>query len=65
MLDFDNSYFTVVNLVLCDESDELIAGALDFHYSTQPHLNIKQMLVHPYLPILSTVIFSTYPQFFK
>ncbi|XP_023346528.1 glutamate receptor 1 isoform X2 [Eurytemora carolleeae] len=34
----------VVNLVLCDESDELIAGALDFHYSTHPHLNIKQML---------------------
>lgn len=53
---------TVVNLVLCDESDELIAGAIDLHYSTQPHLNIKQMLVHPYLSILSTVIIFNGPK---
>ena len=41
--------FTVVNLVLCDENDELIAGALDLHYATQPHLNIKHLLVFTYL----------------
>ncbi|XP_023337821.1 uncharacterized protein LOC111708618 [Eurytemora carolleeae] len=34
----------VVNLVLCEESDELVAGALNLHYSTQPHLKIKHLL---------------------
>ncbi|XP_023343165.1 glutamate receptor 1 isoform X2 [Eurytemora carolleeae] len=33
----------VMNLVLCDESDELIAGALDMLYTTLPHLNIKHL----------------------
>lgn len=37
--------FTVINLVLCDESDELIAGALDLHYTTIPQLNINQIKV--------------------
>ena len=37
--------FLVVNLVLCDWSDELIAGALDIHYTTLPQLNINQVKV--------------------
>ena len=39
-------YFIVMNLVLCDESDELIAGALDMLYTTLPHLNIKHLGVN-------------------
>ncbi|XP_023343162.1 glutamate receptor ionotropic, delta-1 isoform X2 [Eurytemora carolleeae] len=36
-------FHPVINLVLCDESDELIVGALDLHYTTIPQLNINQI----------------------
>jgi len=31
----------VVNLILCDDLDELVAGALSLHYSTFSQLNLK------------------------
>ncbi|XP_023322918.1 glutamate receptor ionotropic, kainate 2 isoform X2 [Eurytemora carolleeae] len=34
-------FLSVVNLILCDDLDELVAGALSLHYSTFSQLNLK------------------------
>ena len=38
---------TVVNLILCEESDEIVAGALNLRYLTFSQLNLKQHRVGP------------------